>query len=125
MVIHDFECSVCGEVLADLPLSLEGSECLYCHRGTLQIHWHVPGRDAMAISEKQATVVYEHPVTKHVIWPGKNNVPMPERYQKEGYERKAMRSLREIDRFSKEHNVVHEQSHYNSGNAYDSEKGRR
>ena len=65
------------------------------------------------------------PGPKKIIYPGRNDAEMPERYRVQGYERIELKSLSEVDRFSKKHGLVNEAAHYNRGNSYDHERGRR
>ena len=125
-VIHDLICSHCEDVVLDVLSTAIGTKCPDCKRGVYEIYygnWYK--RNAAALDQESKVTVYKHPETGKVIYPGRNDAPMPERYRSAGYERVEMRSLREIDRFSKEHGVVNEAAHYDSGNAYDSERGRR
>jgi len=125
-VIHDLICDACGEVYIDVMSTSIGSECIHCKQGALEIYYGNWGkRNAAALDQESKVTVYKHPETGKVIYPGRNDAPMPERYQSAGYERVEMRSMREIDRFSKKHGVVNEAAHYNRGNAYDTERGRR
>ena len=120
---HDFQCDSCGEIFLDMPVRVDQSKCP-CGPGRLEIFWNAPtSRNATPISTGDACVVYQHPLTGKVIWPGRNDEPMPARYQARGFERREMRSLGEIDKFSQSQGVVNERAHYNSGNGYD--EGRR
>ena len=118
MPLHDFMCNLCGWIVVDMDIRNEHMGCV-CGQGQLEIYYHARTRSAIAIGPQDATVVYEHPVTKHVVYPGRNDQPMPERYRVSGYQRKEMRTLREIDRFSETHGLVNERANYNSGNGYD------
>jgi len=118
-VVHDMICDRCGEIVYDLPLSKEGAKCVCL--GRMEIYWHQRPRNAVAFSAEETTVVYEHPVTGEVRYPARNDQPMPERYRQQGFEQRELRSLREVDRFSKEHGMINERAHYNSGNGYDQE----
>jgi DNA-directed RNA polymerase subunit RPC12/RpoP len=125
-VLHDYECDSCGALVEDLPLQKKSHRCPKCKKGTLQIIFRsLLARNASALDSHSMTVVYEDPRTGKVAYPGRNDVPMPARYQQQGYVRKELRSLRELDRFSERHGLVNEAAHYNSGNGYDSEPGRR
>lgn len=63
-----------------------------------------------AFNDKDACVVWEHPQTGEVRYPGKNDAPMPERYAKQGFQRKEMRTLHEISKFEKSHKVWNERA---------------
>lgn len=128
-VIHDLICDRCGEILDDVPSTVIGSKCAYCMKGRMEIYYGNWGRreKATPLDAKDATVVYEHPVTGKVVYPARNDIPMPERYRAAGFERVEMRTLNAIDRFSEKHGLVNEAAHYDrgSGRSYDTERGRR
>lgn len=63
-----------------------------------------------AFDERDSCVVFEHPVTGEVRYPGRNDAPMPERYAQAGFQRTEMRSLRAIEKFEKKHNVWNERA---------------
>lgn len=100
-------CDECGEVLipGDWP---------WCPHGrTLRTHH--------SIHVRERTVVFRHPETGHVVYPGRNDVPIPTRYVDQGYQRHELGSLRTLQKFEKENNVSSEVANYdqNSGNAID------
>lgn len=68
-----------------------------------------------SIHERERCVVYKHPVTGHVVYPGLNNVAMPDRYAKQGYERSELGSIRAIRQHEKENNVSSEIAHFDAG----------
>ncbi len=124
---HDFVCSSCEEVYTDLPTTMDGVKCI-CRKGVLEIRWSsARSRNASAIGKDEMTVVYEHPVTGRVMYPPRNDQPMPERYAQRGFVRKEMRTLREVEKFSEQRGLVNERVHYDkgSGRSYDTEPGRR
>ena len=125
-VIHDLICSACDYVMLDASSEHIGAQCI-CG-GVYEIYyanWYK--RNAVPLHPKDSVTVYQHPRTGKVLYPGRNDVPMPERYRAQGYERLHLRSLHEIDHFSRQHGVVNEAAHYDpgSGRAYDDEPGRR
>lgn len=125
-VFHDYECNRCGAVVEDVPLRDSPRKCASCKKGILEIVFRsLQARNAAAFDTHDMTVVYEHPKTGKVMYPPRNDQPMPARYQQAGFVRKELRSLREVDRFSSEHGLINEHAHYNQGNGYDSEPGRR
>lgn len=82
----------------------------FCPHGPVVTH------DAQ-VSPADAVVLYEHP-TKGVRWPGRNDVPVPKHYAREGFERREYRSLSDIRRLERQHNVVSEVGNYDrSGHA--------
>lgn len=117
---HDLQCDRCDKIYEDMPVSCDGTHC-HCG-GKLEIAWHAcHSQNARALDPKETTVVYEHPETGKIIYPGKNDVVMPLRYRTLGYQRKELTSLSEVDKFSKAHGVVNERAHYDrgSGRGYD------
>lgn len=67
----------------------------------------------------ETCVVWEHPVTGEVRYPGRNDAKMPVVYQREGFQKKTMRSLHEIQRFEKQHGVLNERAWYDKGSGKD------
>lgn len=126
MVIHDMICGACDEISLDRPYSDKGTLCR-CG-GVLEVYYGGrSAQNAARISGPDTLALWKHPATGKVLYPGRNDVPMPERYRQQGYERIELRSLREIDSFSRRHNLVNEAAHYDrgSGRSYDDEPGRR
>lgn len=66
--------------------------------------------------------MFENPQTGKVSYPGRNDIPLPSRLAKEGFVRKEMRSLRQVENFEKSHGVRHEASHYDAGSGRGSEE---
>jgi hypothetical protein len=125
-VLHDLACDKCETVYIDVLSTAIGGKCS-CG-GSLEIYYGNWGkRNAVWLDEKSSTVVYEHPVTHKIIYPARNDQPMPERYQRTGFERRRLSSLAEIRSFGEKHGVVNEAADYDpgSGRGYDSEPGRR
>lgn len=66
--------------------------------------------------------MFENPKTGKVSYPGRNDVPLPKRLADAGFERKEMRSLRQVENFEKEHKVLNQAMHYDSGSGRGSEE---
>ena len=77
-------------------------------------HGRTP-RGHHSIHIRERAVVYQHPATGKVVYPGRNDVPMPERYRARGFERRELDSLRSIESFEKEQGVLNEKAHYDAG----------
>lgn len=125
MVIHDLKCHVCGHESYDVPLDVNALPfCSECH-GPMEIRWDISRRPIQvatgsAVHSSERAVVWRHPLTGSVAYPGMNNAPMPERYRKSGYERVELDSLHKLDKFSKENNVSSEIANFDkSGHADD------
>jgi len=104
-------CPDCGEYLSvgDWP---------WCPHGSTRPSHH-------SVHANERSVVWEHPGTGEIRYPGRNDAPMPARYQKEGFVRKEFTSLRSLERFECSHNVLNDKAHYNPGNSSDQEEPSR
>jgi hypothetical protein len=60
-------------------------------------------------------VVWENPNTGEVKYPGRNDIQIPDRYSKQGFVRRELTSLREVERFEKDHNVRSEIAWFDKG----------
>lgn len=110
---HDLECTSCSRILPDRNVNVTALPRCYCG-GETQILWTGRASHA-AVNEKERAVVWEHPLTGEVKYPGRNDVPMPTRYQQQGYQRRELSSLREVERFEKSHGVSSEVAWYDRG----------
>lgn len=114
-MLHDFICMECKEIKEDVVISLHEVELRSfpsCH-GPMEILFRkspIAGR----WSERSKVVVYLNPETGKIAYPGRNDVPMPDRYARRGYEVKEMRSLAEVTAFEKKHKVLNEAMHCDS-----------
>jgi hypothetical protein len=89
--------------------------CIYpgCQRTAARV-WM--GRQyATAFDKSETTVVWEHPGTGEVQYPGRNDVPIPKRLQARGFVRRELRSLREVERFEQQHGVRNERAWFDKG----------
>ncbi len=68
-----------------------------------------------SVHEKERAVVWQHPATGEVRYPGRNDVPMPALYQKQGFERREFTSIQQLDSFSKQRGLVNEAAHFDRG----------
>ena len=94
-------CSSCGRVvyIGDWP---------FCPHGTIRQFSH-------SVHPSQRAVVYENPKTGQVVYPPRNDQPIPERYRKQGYVRRELGSLRALEKFEKEKGVGSEIAHFDRG----------
>lgn len=91
----------------------------FCKPGTCMLPTcEVPERfhaiDAPA-HPKERCVVYMHPESGEVRYPGTNDAPMPKLYREQGYVRHELPTLRSIEKFEKEQNVRSEIAWFDSG----------
>lgn len=83
---------------------------------------HEPTRPAHhSVHASERSVVYYHSGTGKAVYPGRNDVPMPDRYRNQGYERREFHSLRSLEKFEREQGVRAEVAHFDkgSGRAFD------
>ncbi len=60
-------------------------------------------------------VVWMHPGTGEVRYPGRTDTPMPRRYANQGYERHEIRNLRKMEQFEKAKGVRNEATWFDRG----------
>lgn len=120
-VVAEGDCTQNGHLLNERPVRhLEIDECgrVVCMEQLEFETVDLQGRSAHIpfIDPKERAVVWKHPVTGKVVYPGRNDRPMPVRYRERGYERVEVgASLREVEKFEKEHNVRSEAAWFNRG----------
>ena len=68
-----------------------------------------------SIHARERAVVWQHPVTGEVTYPPQNDVPMPARYAKQGFQRRELNSLKEVEAFEREQGVRSEKAWFDSG----------
>ena len=71
---------------------------------------------------KERVVVFENPQTGEIRYPGRNDVPVPQRYIDQGFVRKELPTLRSVEKFENQHGVRNDLMHYDSGNSADQEE---
>ena len=116
---HDLECADCHERIADFifisaadaarPLKhwpCGGALDIVFSGAPVHQPWH-PSDAIVVFKDKDGNVRY----------PGRNDVPTPD-----GFERVTMRSLREVERFEREHNVRSEVAWFDKGSGRGSER---
>jgi hypothetical protein len=94
-------CDECNEILrvGDWP---------FCPHGPVRGVLH-------SIHPRERCVVWKHPATGDIVYPGRNDVPMPSRYVAQGYERHELGSIRAIHKHEQEQGVHSEISHFDAG----------
>ncbi len=99
----------------DCGLYLEVGDWPWCpHESTRKVPYQV--------HPNERVVVFENPATGEIRYPGRNDVPVPERYAKQGFVRKELPTLRAVEQFEREHGVRNDKMHYNEGNSLDQEQ---
>ena len=94
-------CQGCGK-------ALEVGEWPFCPHGETR-------SSGTAAHPSERAVVWEHPGTGQIRYPGRNDVPIPERYAKEGFVRREMPTLRDIHAFERERGVKNEKAWFDNG----------
>lgn len=121
---HDLQCSnpACALVEWDVfysPWPDFAIRCSTCYN-LMEILWSRSSADIPhACHPSESVVVWEHPVTGQVRYPGRNDTPIPERYQREGFVRKEIRTLRDIHKFESDHKVLNERAWFDRGSGRD------
>lgn len=125
LIRHDLRCKLCYHIewgvpldssnLADLPLCKCG--------GSRDIHWSRAYANQFGGTwnglSTDKVVVYTDPAG-HVVYPGRTDRAMPERYRREGFERKELAPF-EVTAFEKKNNVIVESLHFNRNGSADRE----
>lgn len=116
----DLRCPQCGDEVEDffvmeMPDRFVHYECDV----EMEIVWFGFGKNRKQNaqwSDKDSVVVFLDQKTGKPRYPGRNTAPTPS-----GYDRHVMRSLREVERFERNHGVRNEAMHFDrgSGNGFD------
>ena len=69
----------------------------------------------ITIHPKERAVVYQHPVTGEVAYPGRNDVSMPKTYRDAGYVRRELPTLRDVHKFEAESGKLSEAAWFDPG----------
>lgn len=118
MARHNVECSKCGKVIYDYTLSPWPEHPVHGEDGgELIILWQDASSPRSAAAHpRDRTVVWQDPITGEVKYPPTNDMAMPSRYKKRGFQRVEFESARDVEKFEKQNNVRCEKLWYNSGN---------
>ena len=84
---------------------------------------HGSHRQSHGIRESEATAVYRHRGTGHTIIPGRNDVPLPKRYARQGYEKVFLKSPRDVRSLEREKGVISHELNYDKGTGRSAEDG--
>lgn len=110
----DVRCLGCGKVWEDIFV-MTIPDTIICECGAECEIMAGTRRRSGQWSDKDAVVVFRDPSTGKIRYPGQNTVPTPA-----GYERVVMKSLREVEKFERDHNVRNEAMWYDrNGRGFD------
>lgn len=105
----DGRCGTCGNEQENLFLDEdEVSTCASCGGVLEQIWWRRP-RGPAQWDDRTAVLVFQD-ANGNLRYPGRSDTPCPK-----GYEPIRLRSLREVERFEREHNVRSEMTSFDPG----------
>ena len=104
------KCVKCGREYGYDPISYpEGKACTskVCNPST-PTRFHYKDRTFVnaQLSAKDRPIVWEHPVTGEIRYPGRNDGEMPQYYKDQGYQKREITSYQEHQKFNKEHGLV-------------------
>ena len=103
----DVRCTVCNWERENVLLAEEDVvACERCSGPAEQVWWKRP-RGPAQWDDATAVMVHVHPATGDVRYVGSHDARL-----KSGYERVYLRSLREVDKFERDHHVANERMHF-------------
>lgn len=113
MPLYDYVCD-CGKVFESWN-TVANCDTSTCECGAAaKIAWLPRHQFRTAFDASETTVVYMN-AQGEVNYPGRNDVPVPDRLRKQGFERVELRSLREVERFESKHGVRNERAWFDKG----------
>jgi len=114
MPIHDFECPR-GHFFE--AKSQDGFDWLPCpeHKDHSTMVFLPKRQGAVAFAKDETAVVWEHPGTGDIKYPGLSTAPMPVRYQQQGYVRRELRTDQDYAKFEKQAKVLSERRWFDRG----------
>lgn len=116
MPLHDLACDRCGRELYDQYIPVRQLKrvrpCPDCG-APMDRRWDISRRPIgvaknTTVHPRERAVVWHNPKTGQTAYPPQNDVPMPERYERQGYQRVEFDGLRKLDRFCRENKVSNE-----------------
>ena len=116
----DLECEKCGDIVRDRFFRKVPRRIVHGGCGGRYIQVFLPPKSRNAgWSDRDAVVVFRTP-TGEIKYPMRNDAPTPA-----GCERVVMRSLREVEKFERDHGVRNEAMWYDrNGRGFEDEGGR-
>ena len=116
-VIVDLICTKCKAKYIDRMSDAEGTKCAKTKcSGKLERLWTMTQGIAPGIHPSEQCVVYvSQKEGGKVQYPGRNDIPVPDRLARRGYEKMVM-GPRELRGFEKKYGVANERMHMDKGN---------
>lgn len=109
-VYVDLECDKCGGILEDQWSSLVDSTHA-CGGKLIRLYTVTRGPTPGGHSSEKVVVYQSAQEGGKIQYPGRNDVPIPERLRKRGYERVEI-SPAQLGSFERKHGVMNERRHY-------------
>ena len=109
-VYVDVRCSKCETLFEDVWSTEDGSPCI-CG-GTKERVWTLTRSVSPGTHASEKVVVFESAQEGgHIQYPGRNDIPVPERLRSRGYVRREL-NVRDLASFEKRHGVMNERRHF-------------
>lgn len=115
-VYVDLICEKCGEVIEDRwstdigkphVTSLGDDSC----DGYLERYWSLTAAPSPGTHPSEKVVVYESAKEGKIQYPGRNDVPVPDRLLQRGYVRREL-NVSDLGSFEKKYHVANERRHF-------------
>ena len=116
-VIVDLICNKCEAIYIDRWSSDIGINCHQCIGGTVERLWTITRGIDPGTHPSERVVVYESESEGKIQYPGRSDVPIPDRLRRRGYVRREL-NVRDLAAFERKHNVANERRHFNKGNGF-------
>jgi len=117
VVYVDIQCDQCGQIEEDVWSDRVGDVHDECG-GHFERLWTLTRSIDPGTHSSEKVVVYESEQERKVQYPGRNDMPVPERLRARGYVRREL-NVRDLAAFERKHGVVNERRHFNSGNGFE------
>jgi len=102
MPLHDLICVSCQTTVTHFCSPWPERVVHLEDGGEFEILWTTNARWLPAAHPRERIVLWRDPKSGKVAYPGRNDVPMPVRYRRQGYERIELPNLRSVERFERE-----------------------
>ncbi len=110
MSLGPFTCPQCGKPTSTL-VSRRNIDFIGCQTCIDTADGHGPDRPVQW-SDKSSVLVFENPKTGQVSYPGRNDRPMPKKYEQAGFRPKRMKHLHEVDALTRKTGTVNQAMHF-------------
>lgn len=112
-VLVDVQCSKCAGILYDVWSVLVDSTCTVqlCTGKLERLYTLTRGPSPGAHPSEKCIVYVSEKEGGHVQYPGRNDVPVPDRLKQRGYVRQEVTPM-QLASFERKHNVMNERRHF-------------